>query len=76
MTDSSIEQPGFDYFECPECEFSSVQLTSHVGSATCPLCAGDSGHDVLMRRRTARSDDVPEGRDARLVISLITEEPQ
>ncbi len=59
------EQPEFDYFECPECGFSSVQKASFSGSDLCPLCAGDSGHDVEMKRRTARSDDKPEGKDAR-----------
>jgi hypothetical protein len=61
----SDEQPDFDYFECPECGLDSVQLASFTGSEACPLCAGDSGHDVLMYRRTARATDKPEGRDAR-----------
>lgn len=53
------ETTGFDYFECPECGFSSVQ------SADFRVCAGDSGHDVRMRRRPATADDSPEGFDAR-----------
>lgn len=60
------EQPDFLYFECPECEFSSVQKADFSGSVACPLCAGDSGHDVRMTCRTARESDKPEGRDARL----------
>lgn len=63
MTD--FEQPGFDYFECPDCCFSSVQKSDFKGSSACPLCAGDNGHDVRMLRRTARDTDKPEGRDAR-----------
>ncbi len=59
------EQPNFDYFECPECGFSSVQRADFKGSEACPLCAGDSGHDVRMNRRTCLSADRPEGRDAR-----------
>ena len=59
------EQAGFDYFECPECGFSSVQKDDFNGSEACPLCAGDSGHDVGMNRRTARTTDKPEGKDAR-----------
>jgi hypothetical protein len=58
-------QPDFDYFECPECGFSSVQKSSFSGSEACPLCAGDSGHDVGMRRRVCLTSDTPEGRDAR-----------
>lgn len=60
-----VEQPDYDYFECPECGFSSVQLSTFTGREDCPLCAGDSGHDVLMHRRTARTTDKPEGKDAR-----------
>lgn len=54
------------YFECPDCGFSSVQRSDFAGSAACPLCAGDSGHDVRMRHRDATPDDRPEGFDARL----------
>jgi hypothetical protein len=64
-TGGAVEQPDFDYFECPECGFSSVQRADFKGSEACPLCAGDSGHDVGMRRRTCRSTDKPEGKDAR-----------
>lgn len=59
------EQAGFHYFECPECGFDSVQLATFNGSEACPLCAGDSGHDVRMSRRIARETDKPEGKDAR-----------
>lgn len=61
----SAEQPDFVYFKCPECEFSSVQPSSFNGSWLCPICAGDNGRDVNMTRRTCRTNDVPEGRDAR-----------
>ena len=60
-----MEQIDFDYFECPECGFSSVQKATFTGSEECPLCAGDSGHDVSMNRRTCRDSDKPEGKDAR-----------
>lgn len=59
------EQPGFDYFECQDCGFDSVQTSTFNGSYACPLCAGDSGHDVAMSRRAARSTDTAEGFDAR-----------
>jgi len=59
------EQPDYIYFECPECGFSSVQKSDFKGSEACPLCAGDSGHDVCMNSRTARDTDRPEGKDAR-----------
>ncbi len=60
------EQPEYLYFECPECQFSSVQNADFKGSSACPMCAGDSGHDVGMHRRTARVSDKPEGKDARV----------
>jgi hypothetical protein len=63
---SAIEQPDFIYFECPECGFASVQRADFKGSTACPLCAGDSGHDVEMRERVARSTDKPEDKDARV----------
>lgn len=56
----------FDFFECPECGFSAVQHAAFVGSAACPLCAGDNGHDVRLHQRTATDNDKPEGFDARL----------
>lgn len=56
---------GFDYFECPSCGFSSVQAESFDGSEYCPVCAGDCGHDVMMRRRPATDADRAEGFDAR-----------
>jgi hypothetical protein len=55
----------FVYFECPECEFSSVQRADFIGSELCPLCADDTGHDVRMARRPATDADKPEGFDAR-----------
>ena len=61
------DQPGYTYSECPECGFDSV-LTDKVAdgaSRACPLCAGDSGHDVRMRQRVASDADKPEGRDMR-----------
>lgn len=57
--------PRFTYFECPECGFSSVQRDDYRGSTACPLCAGDSGHDVGMHYRDATDADKPEGFDAR-----------
>lgn len=62
-----VLSPGYVFFECPECEFSSVQPEAFNGSDACPLCAGDSGQDVRMRRRPCRADDNPEGFDARRV---------
>ena len=62
---SVITAISFDYFECPECGFSSVQASNFSGSEACPLCAGDIGHDVRMRRRPAKPTDKPEGKDAR-----------
>ena len=59
------EQPDFVYFECPECGFDSVQKKDFRGSTACPLCAGDSGHDVSMNERVCRYIDNPEGRDTR-----------
>ena len=53
------------YFECPDCGFDSIQLDPFNGSRACPLCAGDSGHDVCMTSRPAEPDDKPEGFDAR-----------
>lgn len=69
MTDKlqvlAVEQPDFIYFECQECGFDSVQPADYKGSEECPLCAGDSGHSVIMPQRTARDTDDPEGFDAR-----------
>lgn len=59
------EQPGFIYFECPDCGFDSIQRSDFSGSYYCPLCAGDSGHDVRMSSRVCRADDTAEGFDAR-----------
>ena len=59
------EQPDFDYFECPACEFSSVQRATFTGGEDCPLCAEDNGRDVRMTRRTCRTTDKAEGKDAR-----------
>lgn len=63
--DTDTEQPEFHFFECGECQFSSVQRADFQGSEYCPLCAGDTGRDVQMSRRNARTSDKPEGRDAR-----------
>jgi hypothetical protein len=59
------DEAAFIYFECPECEFSSVQRADFTGNDLCPLCAGDNGRDVAMKQRVARTDDKAEGRDAR-----------
>ena len=66
----ALEQSGFLYFECPECGFDSVQKSDFAGSRECPMCAGDSGHDVGMSVRIARSADKPEGKDARAALNL------
>lgn len=63
-----MSDAGFDYFECPECDFSSVQRADFSGHEDCPLCAGDSGHDVRMKRRPALASDKPEGEDARKLV--------
>lgn len=56
----------FDYFECPDCGWDCVADADRSGSAEeCPLCAADSGHSVLLKRRPATDDDRPEGFDAR-----------
>lgn len=55
----------FDYFECSDCGFDSVQRSDFDGSKYCPLCAEDNGRDVTMRRRPAVDSDMPEGKDAR-----------
>ena len=59
------EQPDFHYFECPVCEFNSVQKAAFNGSEYCPLCAEDNDRDVKMRRRLCLETDVVEGKDAR-----------
>lgn len=48
----------FHTFECPECEFMSVQKAAFQGGRWCPLCAGDCGHDVRMNRRATLLTDV------------------
>lgn len=63
----ATEQPDFTYYECPECGFDCVHPADYKPRSTaCPLCAGDSGHDVGMRSRAARATDKPEGVDARI----------
>lgn len=62
---ADIEQPDFIYFECPDCGFDAIQRRDFLGSSSCPLCAGDSGHDVEMRERVCRETDTAEGFDAR-----------
>ncbi len=69
IENSMPKQFDFHYFECPECEFSSIQKSDFSGNEACPLCAGDSGHHVLMHRRIAMNSDVAEGYDARNVLS-------
>ena len=62
----AAEQPDFTYYECPECGFDCIHRADYEPRSTaCPLCAGDSGHDVGMISRTARTTDKPEGKDAR-----------
>ena len=63
---TEADQPDFTYYECPECGFDCIHEASYKPRSTaCPLCEGDSGHDVGMLRRVARKTDKPEGRDAR-----------
>lgn len=53
------------YCECPDCGFDAV-LHSRPEPYWCPLCAGDSGHDVVMKQlRPPTDDDKVEGRDER-----------
>lgn len=64
------EQPGFTYWECQDCGCDAVTddrlLDKRRQRPTCPLCAGDSGRDVVMSGRVARTSDVKvEGLDAR-----------
>lgn len=62
------EQPGFTYWECKECEFDAVTRdVPGMKIPLCPLCAGDTGRDVLMVGRPARTSDKNiEGLDARV----------
>lgn len=53
------------FFECPSCEFSSIQRETFNGSRNCPMCAEDNGRDVRMTSRDAGEKDKPEGFDAR-----------
>lgn len=56
------------YFYCPDCEWDFVgNEYDAVEPHYCILCAGDSGHSVLMRMREAKPEDKPEGDDARTV---------
>lgn len=66
VSSPETEQPDFTYYECPECGFDAIHKADYEPRSTaCPICAGDSGHDVGMNSRTARSTDKPEGKDAR-----------
>lgn len=56
----------FDYFECPDCGFDSVQRADFIGSEICPICAEDNAHSIRMTRRPATADDRVEGYDARV----------
>lgn len=60
------EQSEYNFFECKECGFDSVQKADFVGSELCPLCLSNSGHAIKMQRRIARTTDDPEGIDMRL----------
>jgi hypothetical protein len=69
-SDALVESDAFDYFECPECGFDSVLYFDPANNNdSCPLCAGDSGHDVRLKRRPARDTDKPEGRDDRTALA-------
>ena len=53
------------HYECPDCEWDTVRQEDSL-KAYCPVCAGDNGRDVTLRRRRATDDDGPaEGRDDR-----------
>jgi rubredoxin len=56
----------FDYFECPQCGFDSVQLATFMGPETCPMCEFEGETIVRMERRPARAADDPVGRDVRV----------
>lgn len=58
------DQPDYEYFECPACEYSIVQKAG-VFAVWCPLCASDCGHRVVMDRRACQATDKPEGLDVR-----------
>lgn len=63
------EQPGYTYWECKECGFDAVTQDNAMEDRKdpiCPLCAGDTGRDVIMTGRVAREEDTGiEGIDAR-----------
>ena len=65
MVRMPIEQPDFLWWECPVCEFSAVTKATIEVAPTCPICAEDTGKDTPLESRVARSDDRPEGKDAR-----------
>lgn len=46
-------------FTCPECHYDWKEAKSFaiLPAASCPLCAGDSGHDVALRMRPATAAD-------------------
>ena len=55
---------GYTYHECPDCEYDMITKET-AGQCWCPLCAGDSSHDVRMKSRPATEGDKVEGFDAR-----------
>jgi hypothetical protein len=47
------------YFTCPECGYDSdeAKFLDKYKNNICPLCAGDTGHDVMLRYRDPTSDE-------------------
>jgi len=60
-----MQDAEFTYWECSECGFDAVTHPL-LKTPICPLCAGDTGRDVDMRRKPIEdAPDVVEGKDAR-----------
>jgi hypothetical protein len=48
------------FFECRDCGYDSdeVGFLSQQDGSICPLCAGDSGHNVLLKYREATPEEI------------------
>lgn len=56
----------FLYLECPDCQWSCIVPAALAkAELLCTLCAGDSGHEVVLQGREAVASDKAEGCDAR-----------